>query len=177
MGQLEDFAGVSGNGIRFVLYLRVWRAGGTEEEEVVQGALIHDVKAGFVAMHEGDAARFSQSFEGIGHAVDLGDSGVVAGLGPGLEGDLAFDQAGFERPGAAQAPVRGDHFLDEAELYAIDWLKTVQVLAHKNVKCFARLIFQDHATREQSMIQSVLRRALLSFGRYRAAGAGSVGFR
>jgi hypothetical protein len=51
------------------------------------------------------------------------------------------------------------------------------VLAHKNVKCFARLIFQDHATREQSMIQSVLRRALLSFGRYRAAGAGSVGFR
>ena len=42
-------AGVSGNGTRFV-----WYGEGAEEQQVVERALVDEVEAGFVAVHEGE---------------------------------------------------------------------------------------------------------------------------
>ena len=42
-------AGVSGNGTRFV-----WYGEGAEERQVVERALVNEVEAGFVAVHEGE---------------------------------------------------------------------------------------------------------------------------
>jgi hypothetical protein len=46
---------VSGNGIGFVSY-----GGDPEEEEVVEGALIHEVEAGFVAVDEGERGPIAE---------------------------------------------------------------------------------------------------------------------
>ena len=40
---------MSGNGTRFV-----WYGEGAEEHQVVEGALVDEVEAGFVAVHQGE---------------------------------------------------------------------------------------------------------------------------
>ena len=66
-------SGLSGNGTGFV-----WYPGGAQQEEIVQGALIHEVETGFVAVEEGEFGGGGELAEGGGNAGD-----VVAG---GLRG-------------------------------------------------------------------------------------------
>src|SRR5580704_1716059 len=76
--KLKNFAGVSGNGIGFVWYDRVGRVGDSHEDEVVEGALIHKVKASLVTVHQGDGGRGYRTGEGFADLVQLGAGGVGA---------------------------------------------------------------------------------------------------
>ena len=62
-------------------------------------------------MHEGKAGGRSRLFERGGEAAD----GIVPGLGI----NAVLEQAGFDGPGAAQAPIRGAHLLNHAEFHAV----------------------------------------------------------
>ena len=88
-----------------------------------------------------------------------------------------FEHAGFDGPGAAHAPVRGNHFLDHAEFHAIDGLEAVQVLGQEGFEGLERFLFHDDAAGEQSVADGVLGRALLPLRRGRALRACSVGAR
>src|ERR1019366_3320212 len=91
---------VFGNGTRFV-----WHGGDTQEEHVVEGALIVEVKAGLVTVHEGEVGFGGRILEGVGEAIER--------IGGSLGGGLIFEQSGFDGPGTAETPVRGNHLLDE----------------------------------------------------------------
>jgi hypothetical protein len=76
-----------------------------------------------------------------------------------------FEQAGFDGPGAAHAPVRGNHFLDHAEFHAIRGLEAVQVLGQQGFEGCAGFLIQDDAAGEQAVADGVLGRALLPLRR------------
>lgn len=61
-----------GNGIGFV-----WHPSDAQQEDVVKGALIHEVKAGFVAVKEGQLGGGGLLTEGGGDANDI----ITRGLG------------------------------------------------------------------------------------------------
>jgi len=126
---MKNFAGVSGNGIGFVLRDRGGRVGDAQEDEVVEGALIHKVKASLVTVHQGDGGCGYRTVDGFADAVEYGAGGVVVvefRIGQG--GNLVIEHARFHGPGTTETPMGGDHFLDHAFLDAIDRLETVQML-------------------------------------------------
>ena len=61
---------VFGIGIRFVRY-----NGDAQEEHVVEGALVHEVEAGFIAMEQGQFGGCGEAAEGSGVA------GYIVALG------------------------------------------------------------------------------------------------
>jgi hypothetical protein len=73
----------------------------------VESALIVEVKAGLVAVHEGEVRLGGRILEGSGEAIE----GIGGGLGRGI-----FEHAGFDGHGSAEMPVVGNHFLYQAEL-------------------------------------------------------------
>jgi hypothetical protein len=106
---------VSGNGIGFVWYGAVWRTsarriGEAQDTEVVEGALAHEVEAGFIAVDEGDGGAAGEAGQSIGQAAEAG-SGGLGGDGPGtfvFEGYTTGQQSVAERgPGGTQLPPRG----------------------------------------------------------------------
>src|ERR1039458_6571251 len=92
---------VFGNGSRFV-----WYGGGTRDEHVIEGALIVEMQAGLVTVHEAEGGFIGKAGEGFGHAIQR----VAGWLGFGF----VFEEAGFDGPGAAQTPVGSDQLLDHA---------------------------------------------------------------
>ena len=150
-----------GNGIRFVWY------GGAQEEEVVEGALVDAMEAGFVAMHQAEAGVVGGVGDYGGHAVDF----VAGGLGFGV----VFIDAELEGPGAAHAPVGSGHFLDETELEGIGGLEAVAVVGEEGFEGCLRLVFHDDAAGQEAMASGVLGRAAFSIGGSRSTRAGAVG--
>lgn len=73
----------------------------------MEGALIHDVQARFVAVEEAELGSGRELAERGGHAGDLTFLGAIF--------HAAFEEAVFDGPGAAQSPIGGGHFLDHAE--------------------------------------------------------------
>jgi hypothetical protein len=74
---------VSGNGIGFVWYDAVWRTsarriGEAQDTEVVEGALAHEVEAGFIAVDEGDGGAAGETGQSIGQAAEAGSGGWAA---------------------------------------------------------------------------------------------------
>jgi hypothetical protein len=153
---------VFGNGIRFV-----WHTGFSQHKQVPQGALVHAVQAGFIAVDEADGLGRGEIFKGGGEAADF--------VGAGLVIHVVLEHAGFDGPGAAHAPVGTDHLLDEAELDAIGGPEAVQVEVEEGFEAFAFLVLEDDAAGEQAMAQGVLSGTALAFGRDRAVGAGAIG--
>ena len=92
---------------------------GAEEEDVVEGTLVHHVEAGFVAMEEGEIGGRCEFAESGGDA-----RAVVTG---GREVDLTGQEIVFDGPGTAQAPVRGGHLLDHGALDDVEGAESVQV--------------------------------------------------
>jgi hypothetical protein len=93
---------------------------GAQEEDVVEGALVHQVEAGFVAMEQSQLGRGGELAEG---SRDAG-AGVTAGLGV----QAASQELVFHGPGAAHPPVSSGHFLDHGLLNAIGGAEALQVL-------------------------------------------------
>src|ERR1035438_5266700 len=72
----------------------VWYGGGAQEEHVIEGALIVEMKAGLVTVHEAEGGCGGKVGEGFGHAIER----VAGCLGFGF----VFEEAGFDGPGAAE---------------------------------------------------------------------------
>jgi hypothetical protein len=146
---------VFGNGTRFV-----WHGGGTQEEHVVQGALVIQMKASLVTVHEAERGFGGEIDEGIGYAIQS-----VAG---GLSVRFIFKHAGFESPGTAEAPVGSDHFLDHAELHAIGGLQANEVIVEDRLETLGRFVAHDDLTGKESVSDGILRRISLALSGDRA---------
>jgi hypothetical protein len=83
-----------------------------EEQEAVEGPLVHEMEAAFVAVEEGEFGLFGELAEGGVHAGELAAGGLL------LHG--VFEHFGFEGPGVAEAPVGGGELLDEAVFEIVD---------------------------------------------------------
>jgi hypothetical protein len=152
---------VFGNGTGFVWY------GEAEEQEVLDGALVDVVEAGFVTMEEAQLRRGGQFGEGGGDA-----RGLIAGR---LMAEGLFHEAILDGPGAAHAPIGRGHFFDHAELNAIGGGEPRGMLADEVVKARTRFVFEDHALGQEAVAKGVGGGAFLAIGGDGASGAGSVG--
>ena len=151
-----------GNGTRFV-----WYGGGTQEEHVIERALIVEMKAGLVTVHEAEGGFGGEIIEGVGEAIER-----IGGL---LGGGFIFEEPGFDGQGAAEAPVGSNHFLDHAELHAIGGLEAIEVVIHDRLETFGRFILHDDLVGEQAMAGGILRRTPLALGGDRSGGARAIG--
>jgi len=149
-------------GIRFVRHTL-----GAEEQEVTEGALIHVVEAGFVAVHEAECGGGGEGGEGSGDAAD--------GVGGEVGVDRIVEEAGFDGPAAALAPEGGGHFLDEGHLDIVSRLEAFDVLSHDGLKGVGGFGLKDDAAREESVAAGVLSGTLLALWSFRSTGAGAVG--
>ncbi len=148
-----------GNGTRFVWQGVVGQSGGlgigeAQEEEVVEGALVHEVEAAFIAVDEGDGGAVGETGKGIGHAVE----GGCGGLG----GDLLVEEGGFDGPGAAQAPIGCGHVLDHAEFQAVGGLEAGDVVGEQSGEGLGTFVLEDHAMGQETMADGVAGGTLLA---------------
>jgi hypothetical protein len=155
---------VFGNGTKFV-----WHGGSAQEEHVIEGSLVIEVKAGLITVHEAEGRFVSEAGEGVGHAIE--------GVGGGLCAGFIIEHAGFDRPGAAQTPVGGDHLLDETELHAIGGLEAKEVLIDDNLESFRGFIAHDDLAGEKTVVEGILRRTLLAQYGDGAFGKGTIDLR
>jgi hypothetical protein len=132
---------VFGNGTRFV-----WQAG-AEEEQIVEGALVHHVEARLVAMHEGEGGGVGEALESGGDAVDGGDCGGIRGNG--------VEHAGLDGPGTAHAPGSGDHLFDESEFQTADGAESLDVQIEKSLKRLGRFVLENQAAGQEAVDQGV----------------------
>ena len=100
--------------------------------------------------------------------------GLVAG---GLLADGLFHQAILDGPGAAHAPIGGDHFLDHGELDAIGRGETLLMLGDELVEALTGFVFQDNALGQETVAEGVGGGVFFALRGYGATGAGSVGAR
>ena len=129
----------------------------------MERALIVEVKACLVTVHEGEGGFGGEIGEGIGDAIQ----GIRGRLGSGF----IFEQAGFESSGAAQTPIRSDHLLDHAGFHAIGRLQATEVIIQDGLENLGGLIAHDNMASEQAVGGGILRR--LSFA-LRGHGTGRV---
>ncbi len=155
---------VSGNGIRFVWHFQI-----SEQLDVAEGALVHAVEAGLIALDEGKAGAGLGVAEGGGNAPDL--------IAEGLSGDSVIEGAGFDGPGAAHAPEGEGHFLDDAELDAIGGLKAGDVLGDNGTEGLRGFIFENGAAGEHAVAERVHGSAAFAFRSDWPPGTGAVGAR
>jgi len=161
-------------GTRFVWYSGdIHQIGGgngvADEEEVMEGALVHHVNARFVAVEESEVGRGGEFAEGGG------DAGRSAGGGVGVEG---LGHTGvLDAPGTADTPEGGGHILDHGALDAIDGHEALEVTGENGLETFERLAGKDDAVGEKAVLHGILRRAFLAFRSDRATGLASVGAR
>ena len=134
----------------------------------METALIHKVEAGLIAMEEGEFGGGGEPGEGGGDAAEL--VGGVLGV------DGVVEEAGFDGPGAAHAPVGGGHFLDHAELDPVGGGEAVEVVREQSLERLARFVAEDYAIGEQAVADGILAGDFaLAFGGDRASGFGSIG--
>ena len=133
---------MSGCGTRFV-----WKFDAAEEREVVEGALEHAVEAGFLALQEVQLRLGGEGGEAGGEAVES-----IAG---GLGGDGPVEAAGLDGPGAAHAPVGGDHFLDEAVLDGVDGVEAGGELIVDEAEGLGAFAVEADASGEQTVGERV----------------------
>jgi hypothetical protein len=133
----------------------------------VEGALIDEMKAGLVTVHEAEGGFGGEVLEGVGYAIER----IGGSLGVGL----IFEQSGLDGPGAAEPPVGSDHLLDEAELDAIGGLDAIEVGRQDRLETFGRFIAHDDLASEQAMGDGILRRAPFALGGKWTLGAGAIG--
>jgi hypothetical protein len=145
------------------------RGYGAEEEDVVEGSLVHEVETGLVAMEQGELWLGCEITERGGDA----GAAVLAGV----SGEAAGHKLGFHGPGAAHAPVRGHHFLNQGFFDAIDGAEPIQVLREEGLEALQRLAGQDDTVGQQTVADSILGRAGFAFRGRGATGKSAVGLR
>lgn len=131
-----------GNGTRFV-----WH-GGADKKQVVKGALVEHVEAGFVAVHEREGGGVGKGLKGCGHTVDRGNVGGI--------GSVGIEHVSLDGPGAAHAPGGGDHFLDEAELCGVGGLVALDVLGEEGLKGLGGFVLKDQTASQKAVAEGIM---------------------
>ncbi len=129
--------------------------------------MIHQVEAGFVTMEQVQLRRGSELAVGGSEAAEV--------ISFGFAGHGAGEEAILDGPGATEAPVGGGHFLDHAELDAVEGAKTGAVLIDQAVEGVADLAGEDDGLGEEAVAEGIEGRLALAFGGNGATGAGAVG--
>jgi len=137
-------------GFGFVSHGRV-----AQNQEVVEGALVHQVEARLVAVQKGELRGGGEI--GIG----AGDAGQFAGFGALLH--AGGEKLRLDRPGAAETPVGGGHFLDHAEFDFVDRGEALEVEVQQLLEGFAGFAADDHAVGKQTMTDRIAGGAGLAF--------------
>jgi len=145
----------------------VRREGGAQQEQILEGAPIDVVVAGLIAAEEGEAAGIVRVLEGAGEG---GDS--VAGVG---DVEATVEELGFEAPGAAHAPLCGDHFFDDAVLNSVGRAEALQVVDETLFEARGGFATEEDDFGDQAVAEGVLRGDLLAGVRDRAVGASAIG--
>jgi hypothetical protein len=103
----------------------------------------------------------------------VGDAlGLVAG---GLMADGLIHQAILDGPGAAHAPIGGDHFLDHGVLDAVGGGETPEMLGQEVVKTLVGFVLEDKALGQETVAKGVGGGVFFPLRGDGASGAGSVG--
>ena len=144
-----------------------WPTDLAEEEQVVKGALVHHVEAGFVAVEEVEAIVGGEVGVGCGHARDLTAGGL------GLHG--LFEHFGLYGPSAAEAPVGGGEFLDHAVFEIVYRFEAGGEHLTEGLEVFGRLVADEDLFGEQTVAHGVVGGALFAGLGYRSGRAGSIG--
>jgi hypothetical protein len=84
----------------------------------VEGSLVYELEAAFVAVEEAELGLGGEIAEGSVHAGELASGGLL------LHG--VFEHFGFEDPGAAEAPVGSGELLDEAVFEIVDGVEALE---------------------------------------------------
>jgi hypothetical protein len=132
----------------------------------VESTLEHAVEAGLIALQQRKFRRRRKFAEGTGDA--------AKGTRIGLPLHSLTEKIVFDCPRAAHAPIRGGHFLEEAEFEFVHGFEPLDVLRPELFKSIFRFARQDDALREQSVGESIAGGAAFAFGRDRAARAGAI---
>jgi len=127
---------------------------------------VDEVEAGLVAVEESELGGGGQLAEGGSEAVELG--GGVAG------GHVVIEGAGFDGEGAAQVPIGGDHFLDEADLDIVEGGEAVGIGVEELAEAVLAFVAQDHDFGEQAMAHGVARGEGFAARGFGTFGAGAV---
>ena len=98
--------------------------------------------------------------------------GFVAG---GLIIDGLGEAGFFDRPGAAETPIAGGHFLDEAGLEVIDGAEAVQETLKEAVNGLLIFGWEDDTLSQESVAESILGGAATALGADGAAGQAAIG--
>jgi len=133
----------------------------------VERPLVHEMEAAFVAVEEAELGLSGELGEGGVHAGELAAGGLL------LHG--VFEHFGFEGPGAAESPVGGGEFLDEAVLEIVDRGEALEEDVAEGLEVAGGLIADEDLLGEQAVAGSVGGGAGLAFGGDGAGGAGGVG--
>jgi hypothetical protein len=132
---------------------------------------VHQVETGLVAEEEIEG--------GVGFGVAEGqDETVEIGGGGGMGFHAGFEGAHLGGPGAVEAPVGGDHFVDEGEFDFVGGMEAVEVGLAEGLEGFLVFMAEDQGFGEQAVFEGVLRGdgfALGSFGAARERAVGAVG--
>jgi hypothetical protein len=105
--------------------------------------------------------------EGVGEARQLVAGGLIA--------DGLIHQAILDGPGAAHAPIGGNHFLDHGELDAIGGGETLDMLSYEVVKTLVGFVLQNNALGQETVAKGVGGGTFFSLRGDGASGAGGVG--
>src|ERR1039457_3602142 len=119
-----------------------------------------------VAKEQGQAGAVGESAEGRGDPADLVPGRLII--------CAVIEQSRLNGPGAAEAPVGGGHFLDHAELDAIEGAEAVHVVLQHSLEVLVRLAGHNDALGEQAMAHGVICGTAFALGRCRSPGAGAV---
>jgi hypothetical protein len=141
--------------------------GGAGEEQSANGALVHHVETGFVAVQQGEPTGIGQFAERAGHT-----GGIIS---VPLASEGAGHEAVFDGPRAAHTPVRGDHFLDHAHFEVISRAEAGEVGIFEGLKRLQGFVGHDHDIGKQTMTGCIPGGTALAFGGFGAAGVGAIG--
>jgi hypothetical protein len=140
------------------------------EGEVAQAAGMNEVEASLVAKQQLELGTGGEVAEGGDEAIEI----VIDG-GAGVH--FVIEDAAFHGEGAVEAPVGGDHFFDQPGLDVVEGAEAFDIHVEEHFEIFGVFVAKEDDLGEESMTESVLRRALLAFGGDRSAGFGAIGAR
>jgi len=138
-----------------------------QDQQAVQGALMHDMEAGLVAVQEMECGAGGEVAESGGQA------GEIAAGGLGLHG--SFEHLGFHGPGAAETPGGGGHFFDEAELDVIDGSPLGDGDVEEFFECGGRFGADENLASEETVAAGVAGGMGLAGGGFGSGGESGVG--
>ena len=161
-GRLGKRIGVSDFGIRFVWYGELF-----ELQQVLECAVKPLMHHGFVAIQERGIWVGREAPPGSG---EVGERALARLVRKGFVHTLLLDG-----PGAAHAPIGGDHLFEKAELGGGARAELLGVLVEEELELLVGFVLQDYLPGEESVAEGVLGRARFALGGLGAAGLFAVG--